>query len=108
MKRIWKYKMRVADEQVVNLPKGAKILSVGVHRDFYPDGTVENERPCLWALVEPTADGDEARAIAMRGTGHPADGMEDATFLGTIFMFGGRLVFHVFEIGGSHPEEADR
>ncbi len=98
MRRIWKYKMRVADEQAVLLPKGAKILSVGVHRDFHPDGTVENEIPCLWALVETTAD-EEVRGIAMRGTGHPADGMEDAVFLGTIFMFGGRLVFHIFETG---------
>ena len=88
MKTIWKYEFRVGDEQEVWLPKGAKILTVGV----------QAERPVLWALVDPK-EPDEAVRIQMRGTGHPADGLEKARHLGTIFMHGGRLVFHVFEGG---------
>lgn len=93
MTTIWKFPIRVADEQSVRMPEGAKILHVGV----------QNETPCLWAMVESTAP-QESRIIAMRGTGHPASGLEGAAFLGTIFMYGGQLVFHVFEIGGRHAE----
>lgn len=67
-------------------------MSVGVQR-----GT-----PCLWALVDDDAV-SFGRTILMRGTGHPCDGLMGsgsgfgARFLGTIQMYGGDLVLHVFE-----------
>lgn len=86
MKTIWKFPLRVADRQMVTMPKGARILSAGA----------QGETPVLWAVVDPAAE-KEQRPILIRGTGHPANGCEDARFIGTIFMLGGAIVFHVFE-----------
>lgn len=86
-KTIWKFPFGVADSQVVMLPKGAKILSAGV----------QNETPVLWAMVDPEAE-KVPRTILLRGTGHPAREAVDARFIDTIFMVGGAIVFHVFEL----------
>ena len=59
-KKIYKYPLEVQDEQVVMLPTGAKILTVQSQKD----------RPCLWALVNPTAPNDMAVTIRLIGTGH--------------------------------------
>ncbi len=88
---IWKFPFRIADEQEIDMPEGAKILSVGT----------QYERPCIWALVNSARNRDEPRTILMRGTGHPANDTANARFIGTITMSCGRFTFHVFEKGGS-------
>lgn len=42
--RIWKFPLKVTDEQEVELPSQHRILSVGVQDD---------EQICLWAMVDP-------------------------------------------------------
>ena len=42
MKTIWKFPVPVNDGNVLEMPEGAKILSV----------QVQGETPCLWALVD--------------------------------------------------------
>ena len=81
---VYKYSLRIHDEQVVLLPKGAKILTVqGQHG-----------RICLWALVN-HVHGVEPRTILIRGTGH--DFPEVGRYISTFQMENGELVFHVFE-----------
>ncbi len=70
----------------LDLPLNAQALSV----------QVQHGQPQLWMLVdasEPTAP----RRFAIRGTGHPCDGLRASHYLGTFQLDGGALVFHLFE-----------
>ena len=90
MKRIWKYPLDVTDEQGITMPDGAVILTV----------QTQNEKPCLWAIVDPLAP-HRIRRFAMIGTGNPADVLDvipGPHYVGTFQLMGGGLVFHVFEI----------
>lgn len=84
---IWKYPLRVKDTQLVAMPKGARILSVGVQTDTI----------CLWAMVDDREGETVYRRILIVGTGNPVFEAEDGKFIGTVQLYGGRLVFHVFE-----------
>lgn len=82
MRTIWKYELRIADEQKVRMPQGSRILSVGNQ-----NGTI-----CIWALVHsdsPLSD----RKIRMYGTGYPCY-ESSGNFVGTVQ--DGPLVWHVF------------
>ena len=87
MKRVYKYPLDIQDEATVMMPIGARVLSV----------QVQNGRPCLWAAVDPTETEIEKRLFRIAGTGHPIhDDVVDG-FIGTIQLYDGKLVFHVFE-----------
>ncbi len=87
MSTIWKYILTTADEQVVEMPNGAEILSCQMQgEDLY-----------LWALVTPGAD-LKTRLIRIHGTGHPVPYAERLKFISTFQMHGGALIFHVFEV----------
>lgn len=83
---IWKYPILTTDEQQVIAPKGARPLTV----------QMQGGKPCLWALVDPTAAPEPMR-LRTFGTGHPV-GEESAPayYVGTYQLDGGALVFHVF------------
>lgn len=83
---IWKFPLTVTDEQVIDIPAGAKLLSVQTQLGI----------PCLWALVEPT-NRKEKRRFFMNGTGHEVD--HACPFIGTFQINGGILVFHLFDGG---------
>lgn len=86
---IYKYEIPIEDEFDLLLPKGAKILSVGV----------QYEKPMIWALVprETSLTDMEHRSFKLRGTGHDADGCLESKFVDTFQLMGGGLVFHLFE-----------
>lgn len=88
MKKIFKYPLKVADVQEVEIPVGAIILCVQIQR----------EEPCLWALVNPDVV-KEKRRIVTYGTGHPVDDVP-GYYVGTYQLNGGDLVFHVFDKRG--------
>lgn len=85
---IWKFPIRIDDELVIAMPRGARILHVGM----------QNGDPQLWAMVDTEALKVD-RNFAIRGTGHPADGLKEVLFVGTFMMAGGGLVFHLFDRG---------
>ena len=86
MMTIWKFPLRIDDEQEIELPPESTLLSVHL----------QNGQPCLWALVE-DRDRTSRRIIQMRGTGHNC---EDAgEFVGTFLIENDGLVFHVFDGG---------
>ena len=87
MKRVYKYPLDIQDEVIVMMPKGARVLSV----------QVQNGRPCLWAAVDPNEMTLEERRFRIAGTGHPIQDDVVDGFIGTIQMYDGRLVFHLFE-----------
>jgi hypothetical protein len=85
---IYKYCLELKNLQAVQIPRGAKLLSVQIQR-----GNL-----CVWALVDPGMP-TENRLISVHGTGHPLSDDDHGTFLGTVQMAGGDLVWHVFDRG---------
>jgi len=83
--KIWKYELRVDDRLTVIMPRGARILSVGV----------QGKTICLWAMVNPETAEQELRIIAIYGTGNPLP-EDPGTFIGTVQT--PPFVWHVFEV----------
>jgi hypothetical protein len=100
---IWKFPIEATDEQWITMPRGARILHVGVQRDVV----------CLWALVDTDgASSSMQKMIRVHGTGHPTDlphGSESwkMGYIGTFMLGDGALVFHVFEGGYRLPGEEE-
>lgn len=88
MKVVWKYPIEIEDAFTVELPAGAKILTAQTQ------GTV----PTFWALVNPDAPKVE-RAFRFFGTGHQHPDERFGCYVGTCQIFGGSLVFHLFDMG---------
>jgi len=87
MKKIYKYLLLATDFQNLELPKGSKIISV---IELY-DGMV------LYAIVDTDTTETELYDIAVKGTGHPfPEKLDTYTFLGSVKLMNGSLVFHVF------------
>jgi hypothetical protein len=85
MKTVWKYALS-PDEFTIEMPRGAQVLSADNQ-----GGSL-----CMWALVDP-AEPLEARRFLLAGTGHELERAEELRFVGTLQMYGGKLVFHLFE-----------
>ena len=101
---IWKFPLLPSNTDellrlVVAMPTGAKILHVGAQKnEIY-----------LWAEVDVKEMGRQDRLFWAAGTGHALPkgiGKDEtaATVLGSVMLFDGDLVFHIFEI--CSPEEA--
>ena len=87
---IYKFTLPEGGRGVVSLPIGAEVLSVAGQRD----------RIRLWAMVDPNA-GHEDRTFDVLGTGIPVpDNDCERTFIGTVLLYGGMIVMHVFEVAG--------
>lgn len=86
MNTVYKYVIN-PDVSALELPRGAKILSVAFQRDDF----------CMWAKVDTEAE-IETRAFRVFGTGHdiPRNMGINYRFVGTAHMDNG-LVFHAFE-----------
>ena len=86
MLTIWKYPIPVQDNIQVEMPKGARVLTVQMQMDV----------PYVWALVNPQAE-KEIRTFRLVGTGHEIRHSDKLTYIGTFQLEGGALVFHLFE-----------
>lgn len=83
---IWKFPLRILDEQTVEMPADAVLLSVAEQTDVV----------CLWAEVVPDRP-TEKRRILIHGTGHAISG--EPRFIGTVLALDGRLVLHLYDGG---------
>jgi len=86
---IYRYRLAITDFPEVVMPAGAKVLSVGPPRDGQ-DFPLD-----LWALVDPAAP-LAPRPFRVVGTGNPMP-PDCGRFVGTVPVYDGRLIFHVFE-----------
>ncbi|MFA6060806.1 MAG: hypothetical protein WC756_21595 [Taibaiella sp.] len=85
MKKIFKYKLDVVQNQSISIPKNAKILCAQVQ------GINLN----IWAIVNDD-DVKEERKISIYGTGH--DMTENpGHYISTVQLNNGAYVFHIFE-----------
>ena len=81
---IYKYPLTLNDRQTVELPLGAEVLCAQAQYDTI----------MVWAKVDPQRY-KEPRTFYVVATGAAVP--EDAvTYLSTVQLFGGRLVFHVY------------
>ena len=86
--RILKYTLTTTSDNTIEMPIGAKILSVQAQK-----GEI-----CIWALEEDARATDlVSRRFRVFGTGHTIAGGNALTYLGTVQLLEGRLVLHVFE-----------
>lgn len=95
---IWKFLLDLTDEQCIEVPGGARLLTVQIQ----PLGHLRAETPVLWAIVDP--DVPKVRGlIRMVGTGHPFPDADRWTYISTVQLDGGSLVLHIFvEEGVAH------
>lgn len=90
-KVIYKYPLEVTAFQKVKMPVGGEVLTV----------KIQNEAPCLWALVDPKAK-TENRFFEIFGIGNDIEynmGVK-RKYISTFQMENGMSVFHVFEYTG--------
>jgi hypothetical protein len=90
MRTIYKYPLFPAQLQI-EMPKGARILTAREQ-----DDTI-----CVWAEVD-TEQPSETRVLEVFGTGHlmREEMGVSREYIGTAFLEGGSLVFHVYEYIG--------
>lgn len=88
---IHKQIIKLIDEQQIELPSDARILSIGNQR----------EKLCLWYEFSERISGKKTTTILIVGTGNkgPETHIADR-FIGTVLMMEGDLVWHVFEREG--------
>lgn len=82
---VWKFPFTVADAFTLDMPRDARVLCVHV----------QNETPCMWALVFP-GNPLEPRRFACFGTGRRI--ATPGEYVGTFQLLDGRFVGHVFEV----------
>ena len=86
--KIFKYPVDPSGDFIVDMPAGAKVLSV----------QVQNGSPQMWAMVNEDAKLVQ-RHFGVFGTGwHIPDDFK-GRFIGTFQLQGGSLAFHLFELG---------
>ena len=85
--KIWKYPINTQDvDFVLEIPEGAKPLYFEVQRGV----------PTLWVLVNPN-NKFEKRYFRIVGTGDTIEEEDNITYIGTIQLADGDLIFHLFE-----------
>ena len=96
MLTIFKYPVPVMDTFTIRMPEDAKIISVHTQKD----------NPCIWALVEDENDLVD-HVFSLGGTGHDMSDLaeyENTDFVGSFFVHGENLVFHLFYCGEAKEE----
>lgn len=85
VKTIYKYKLALTDQQIINIPADAEILSIQEQA-----GDI-----CMWVKLD-TDKPERARSIVICGTGNPVDHLCDMHHISTLQM--GNMVWHFFEL----------
>lgn len=86
MRKVFKYPLTPGRSEVDMDPNG-EVLTV---QEQFGDA-------CMWALVDPNAP-IARRVFLTCGTGHEVSEDWNLVYAGTIQVYEGRLVFHVFEV----------
>jgi len=95
MKTIYKYPLRIIDFQTVQMPVGAKPISVGIqNEESIPVRNIEIQ---MWAIIN-ASNKIAFHNIWIVGTGNPIPKTKaPLEFIGTVQMRTVPLVWHVFK-----------
>ena len=91
MKTVFKFSLPVVDHALVQMPRGAQILTVDQ----------QYNQAYIWALVD-NAEPYVNHKFTVHGTGHPANDVEGLAFVGSLILMEGAFVGHVWD-GGELP-----
>lgn len=94
--RIFKYPLKTTDEQVIEIPNGAKILTIQVQKKFMSGTDHTSEQVCIWAMINEQS-GMGRKKIVMFGTGHPIDSNKNLEYIGSFQIHNGEQIYHAFE-----------
>ena len=83
---IYKYELQVVDEQEIEMYDEYKLLSV----------IEQNGKIVVYALINTDSNPRYNVKFIMRGTGHNAEKAANLTFLGTVKLLNGLLIYHIF------------
>ncbi len=86
MKTVHKYELSVADEQFIEMPINAEILTV----------QIQYNEPKIWALVDPELKTEFVK-FTIFGTGHTIEDGFSGKYVGTYQLYDGKIVFHLFK-----------
>lgn len=87
---IWKFELEVEDQPSIEMPVGARVLSVGTQ------GVMENRKLLIWAYIPDSSAAKETRHFFVLGTGNPIPwSLAESVFVGTVQM--GTTVWHVWD-----------
>jgi len=87
--KICKYEIEIKGETSLNLPVGAKILTVQIQHNI----------PVLWAIVDLDEVKKETRVFVLFGTGYEINHDIDLlNYIGTYQLYKGAFVGHLFEL----------
>lgn len=87
MKTIFKYTLTNGGSNIIDLPKGFKLLSV----------VEQYNQVVFYGIVNVNEEETEQFEFVVKGTGTPFDiNEEDYIFLNTVKLFEGELMFHIF------------
>lgn len=85
---IWKIEIPAKGDSSIEIPHMGEILSVGSQGDFI----------YMWVkFPEEYKERLDIRHFEVYGTGHFIPGGINRKFIGTVHLYGGSLVFHIFE-----------
>ncbi len=87
MNAIYKYELQMTSVQHLELPLACRILKMDV----------QHQRPFLWCWVD-TEVATETRRFVLVGTGHEIDNPLELTYIDSIQVMDGALVWHLFEV----------
>lgn len=92
-RQVWKYRLKLVDEQVITVPAGSVVMHVGEQENY-----LKSRQICMWTMVPvvpPTEPSSSVKwKIYVRGTG--VDLPDRACFLGTVICEDG-FVWHIFK-----------
>ncbi len=84
--KIYKYTLAICDYQLIQLPEDAMVISV----------CEQYGNIVVYAIVNSQTYKTDEFEFRIHGTGHLLECLDGWSFLGTIKLAGGTLIFHVF------------
>lgn len=89
MKTIYKYQLETNDTVTIAMPYGSETLTV----------QTQHGNVFIWAIIDDEEQVKFWKTFKIFGTGHKLpENISDLKYVGTYQLYGGNLVFHVFEV----------
>lgn len=91
MRTIYKFELPIKDEVEIMVPPHSHIISVGHQRKY------QDEKVFIWIALDNEVEPTQKRTFRVIGTGHPIEDYPYLIPVGSVHLYDGSLVFHIFE-----------